>query len=211
MLLVLGFMLVLLSKYLMLLVLGFMLVLLFLIISVAFYLWAPSATPTKSSYAKVAVPFIWRSRFRNDSVRRLICTLATIKLSRVSFLPLGSYLASRLETKVGLNLYPICSSACLNSPSSMKPDLSRSIRSNSPFQSLMYLNRDPNSCTLIDPDLSKSNISIIILQASSLKLLQFPLTRARCSSLASICPLLSVSTALNHCATWGSTPDWPYP
>jgi Ca2+-binding EF-hand superfamily protein len=36
---------------------------------------------------------------------------------------------------------------------------------------------------------------IIILHASSLKWLQFPLTRAFCSSFASICPLLSWSTA----------------
>ena len=35
-----------------------------------------------------------------------------------------------------------------------------------------------------------SIIPIIILQASSLKLLQFPLTSALCSSRASICPLL---------------------
>ena len=155
------------------------------------HLWAPMATQMKSSYWKLACPLCSVSRPRKESVSLLIWTQDTIKLSSVNLLPLGSYLLRRFPMNVGLNLYPICSSACLSSGSSIYPDLSPSILSNNPIQSLIYLNKDPNSWTLMFPVLFRSNISIIILQASSLKLLQFPLTSALCSSRASICPLLS--------------------
>ena len=48
------------------------------------------------------------------------------------------------------------------------------------------------------PDWFESNMSIIILQASSLNLLQFPLTRAIWSSKELIWPDLSLSTAMNQ-------------
>ena len=52
---------------------------------------------------------------------------------------------------------------------------------------------------------SLSNIPIIILHASSLKLLQFPLTRASDKLSQVICPVWFLSTALNHWAVCGST------
>ena len=47
-----------------------------------------------------------------------------------------------------------------------------------------------------------SNMLINILQVSSLNLLMLPFTRARWSSVEEICPLLSASTARNHCLIW---------
>ena len=111
-------------------------------------------------------------------------------------------------TNVGLNRYPIWVRAWVNSASSMNPLRSLSIASNIPFHWLMYEKRAPNSWMLMVPDLSLSNILIIILHASSLKWLMFPLTKALCNSFASICPLLSWSTAWNHWAIWGSTLKW---
>ena len=73
-----------------------------------FHLWAPRAMPIKSSYCKVAAPFISRSLVRKESVNRLIWTQQTIKLSNVNLFVLGSNLAKRFCTNVGEKRYPIC-------------------------------------------------------------------------------------------------------
>ena len=71
------------------------------------YLWAPRASPTKSSYCMVAVPFIWASLVLKESVSLLIWTLHTMKLSRVNLRPRGLYLATRFWANVGENLFQI--------------------------------------------------------------------------------------------------------
>ena len=68
------------------------------------YLWDPSARPTKSSYWRLADPFMAVSRVRKLSVSLLICTDTTMKLSRVIFRSRGLYLDNRFWTKVGVNL-----------------------------------------------------------------------------------------------------------
>ena len=46
-------------------------------------------------------------------VKRLICTQATMKLSKVSFRVRESYFASKFWTNVGVNRYPICWNAAI--------------------------------------------------------------------------------------------------
>jgi len=120
--------------------------------------------------------------------------------------PEATYFCSTIDNSCGESLYPKLLKAEANSCPSIEPERSRSKCLNTSCQSLMYRQSPWNSLNPMVPLRSVSKMFMSILTVSRSNFVQFPLTKADCSSVTVIDPDLSVSTAENQCQSSGSAP-----